>query len=80
MFNKLETQRIFEYSIVDDYLLTWIEAFLIDRKARGVGQGTLRFCQQIIKLLIYYCNRPVKTYSFVIRLPREHNPPLIDII
>jgi hypothetical protein len=34
VFNKLETQRIFEYSIVDDYLLTWIEAFLIDRKAR----------------------------------------------
>ena len=27
-----------------------------------------------------YFNRPVKTYSFVIRLPREHIPPLIDII
>ena len=56
MFNKLETQRIFENSIVDDYLLTWIEAFLIDRKARNVAKGTLRFYQQKIKLFIDYCD------------------------
>jgi site-specific recombinase XerD len=56
VFNKLETQRIFEYSIVDDYLLTWIGAFLIDRKARGVSKGTLRFYQHKIKLFIDYCD------------------------
>ena len=57
MFNKLETQRIFEYSIVDDYLLTWIEAFLIDRKARWrnlVKRNRSRFKQiwYIIRTLV----------------------------
>ena len=43
MFLKSETQRTLQVSNVDDYLLTWLEAFLIDRKAAGVAEGTLRF-------------------------------------
>jgi site-specific recombinase XerD len=52
---KLDTQRTIEFSVVDDYLLTWIEAFLIDRKANGVAAGTLRFYR--IKLIMFadYC-------------------------
>jgi len=48
---KLDTQRTIEFSVVDDYLLTWIEAFLIDRKANGVAAVTLRFYR--IKLLMF---------------------------
>ena len=43
MFFKSETQRTLQVSSVDDYLLNWLEAFLIDRKASGVTDGTLRF-------------------------------------
>jgi site-specific recombinase XerD len=42
------TQRTI--TIVDDYLLTWIEAFLTDRKAQGFAHGTLRFYTQKLKL------------------------------
>jgi hypothetical protein len=35
VFNNIETQGTHINKIVDDYLLTWIEAFLIDRKTQG---------------------------------------------
>jgi len=53
---KFETQRTLQVSNVDDYLLTWLEAFLIDRKAAGVAAGTLRFYRQKIKLFSDYCD------------------------
>lgn len=53
---KIETQRTLQVSNVDDYLLTWLEAFLIDRKASGVAAGTLRFYRQKIKLFSDYCD------------------------
>ena len=53
---KVETQRTLQVSSVDDYLLTWLEAFLIDRKAAGVAEGTLRFYHQKIKLFSDYCD------------------------
>jgi len=53
---KIETQRTLQVSNVDDYLLTWLEAFLIDRKAAGVAEGTLRFYRQKIKLFSDYCD------------------------
>jgi len=56
MFLKSETQRTLQVSNVDDYLLTWLEAFLIDRKAAGVAEGTLRFYRQKIKLFTDYCD------------------------
>lgn len=56
MLPKIETQRTLQVSNVDDYLLTWLEAFLIDRKAAGVAQGTLRFYRQKIKLFSDYCD------------------------
>ena len=56
MYPKIETQRTLQVSTVDDYLLNWLEAFLIDRKAAGVAQGTLRFYRQKIKLFTDYCD------------------------
>ncbi len=51
-----ETQRTLSVSNVDDYLLTWLEAFLIDRKASGVATGTLRYYRQKSKLFTDYCD------------------------
>jgi len=56
MFFKSETQRTLQVSNVDDYLLTWLEAFLIDRKSSGVALGTLRFYRQKIRLFSDYCD------------------------
>jgi len=56
MLSKIETQRTLQVSNVDDYLLTWLEAFLIDSKAAGVAEGTLRFYRQKIKLFSDYCD------------------------
>ncbi|MGD0856582.1 MAG: tyrosine-type recombinase/integrase [Dehalococcoidia bacterium] len=56
MLPKIETQRTLQVSNVDDYLLNWLEAFLIDRKATGVAEGTLRFYRQKIKLFTDYCD------------------------
>jgi hypothetical protein len=56
MYLKPETQRTLQVSTVDDYLLNWLEAFLIDRKASGVAEGTLRFYRQKIKLFADYCD------------------------
>ena len=53
---KILTQRALQVSTVDDYLLNWLEAFLIDRKASGVAAGTLRFYRQKIKLFTDYCD------------------------
>ncbi|MDP2995497.1 MAG: tyrosine-type recombinase/integrase [Anaerolineales bacterium] len=56
MYPKIETQRTLQVSNVDDYLLNWLEAFLIDRKASGLANGTLRFYRQKIKLFSDYCD------------------------
>jgi site-specific recombinase XerD len=56
---KVEKQRTLQVSNVDDYLLNWLEAFLIDRKASGVADGTLRFYRQKIKLFSDYCDAQV---------------------
>ena len=59
MLSQTETQGTLTNSIVDDYLLTWVEAFLIDRKARGLADGTLRFYRQKLKLFSNYCDTQV---------------------
>ena len=52
---KLDTQGTSEVSLVEDHLLTWIEAFLIDRKANGVAAGTLRFYRIKLQKFAEYC-------------------------
>ena len=39
----------------DDYLFTWLEAFLIDRKAQGLSAGTLHFYRVKLKKFSQYC-------------------------
>ena len=39
----------------DTHLLTWIEAFLIDRKAQGMSPGTLYFYQKKLALFASFC-------------------------
>ena len=56
-----QIQRTFSDSIVDDSLITWLEAFLIDRKARGLAKGTLMFYQQKMKSFLEFCESQVIT-------------------
>ena len=41
--------------VQDDYLLTWAEALLIDRKAQNMSKGTLEFYRKKLKLFTDYC-------------------------
>jgi integrase/recombinase XerD len=49
-----ETYQSFHTAIVDDSLLTWMEAFLRDRKAQGMAAGTLQFYSEKLKLFLNY--------------------------
>lgn len=40
MSENVNTEMIIQ---VNDYLVTWIEGFLIDRKARGLTENTLLY-------------------------------------
>ncbi len=40
-------------------LMTWIEAFLVDRKAQNLSRGTLYFYQAKLKLFSNYCEGQV---------------------
>jgi len=53
VFKATEEQGTLLKTLVNDYLLTWLEAFMIDRKAQGVSKGTLYFYEVKFKSLIY---------------------------
>ena len=55
MATLIDTQQILCTSVVDDALLTWMEAFLNARKAEGLATGSLRFYKQKLKLFLDYC-------------------------
>ncbi len=59
MFLNDQTQRTNINSAVDDAIISWAEAFLIDRKARGCAKGTMRFYQQKLKEFLDYCQSQV---------------------
>ncbi len=46
---------------VDDALVTWIESFLIDRKAQNMASGTLYFYKTKLKLFHTFCEGQVIT-------------------
>src|SRR3990172_2127760 len=52
---KIESRRTIQVSSVDDYLETWMEAFLIDRKAAGVANGTFSFYRIKLKMFANFC-------------------------
>jgi site-specific recombinase XerD len=43
----------------DDYFGTWLEAFLVDRKAQNMSPGTVRFYREKLKLFSGYCDGQV---------------------
>jgi site-specific recombinase XerD len=45
----------------DMHLATWMEAFLIDRKAQGLAKGTIMFYQQKLEYFNQYCNAHLVT-------------------
>lgn len=40
-------------------LLDWIEAFILDRRSRGLSQGTIRFYQKKLQKFVDYCQRSI---------------------
>jgi site-specific recombinase XerD len=56
MFLKTDNPRTVYLSKVDYYLVSWLEAFLIDRKSAGLADGSLRFYRQKLKLLADFCD------------------------
>ena len=40
----------------DTYLLTWIDAFLVDRKAQGFSKGTIYFYKKKLELFTKFCD------------------------
>lgn len=52
---KIESRRINQVPSVDDYLETWMEAFLIDRNAGRVASGTFSFYRIKLNLFVKYC-------------------------
>lgn len=50
---KIDNQCITQ---VDDYLPTWLEAFLFDRKATGLAAGTVRFYDKKLELFSDFCD------------------------
>jgi site-specific recombinase XerD len=47
--------------VQDDYLLTWVEAFLIDRKAQSMSRGTLDFYRKKLRLFTDFCESQAVT-------------------
>lgn len=58
-FNPPDTQRTSLKT--DTYLLSWVEAFLKDRKAQNVSTGTLTFYRRKLKLFTDYCETQIIT-------------------
>ena len=54
-------QGIITVSAQDTYLLTWIEAFLFDRKAQNLAKGILDFYRRHLNLFIKFCYSQVVT-------------------
>ena len=61
----MEQSTLNQWTILDTqdtYLLTWIDAFLVDRKAQGLSKGTLYFYQKKLELFTKFCDGQVIKY------------------
>jgi site-specific recombinase XerD len=54
-------QRIINPLCLDTYLITWIEAFLFDRKAQNLTKGTLLFYRGYLELFTKFCDTQLIT-------------------
>ncbi len=57
----VQTQGTHTVFAEEIYLLTWVEAFLVDRKVQNVSRGTLEFYRKKLKLFTEYCEAQVIT-------------------
>ncbi|HEY9087908.1 MAG TPA: tyrosine-type recombinase/integrase, partial [Anaerolineaceae bacterium] len=55
------TQRTIINVGLDDYLTTWIEGFLVDRRAQNLSKGSLTFYRQKLAQFSFYCEGQVIT-------------------
>lgn len=55
MLLTTDTRRTIKNSVCEEYLWTWIEAFLIDRKANGLAEGSLYFYRTKLQKFADYC-------------------------
>lgn len=85
MYLKPGEHRTLENIHIDEYIPTWIEAFLIDRKARGCAKGTLEFYGFKLKLFTDFCETqivkniiqitPLMIRQYLLYLEeQDHNP------
>jgi integrase/recombinase XerD len=85
---KMQQATLNQWAILenqDTYILTWVEAFLVDRQAQGLSKGTLHFYRYKLKLFMFYCDvqeikyitqiTPVLIREYLLYLERKgHNP------
>ena len=55
MDTTIQKQGTITKTGVDSYLLTWIDAFLIERKSRGQSRGTIKFYKRCMTLFVTFC-------------------------
>ena len=80
METKLDNQRL----LIDDYLLTWIEAFYVAKKVQGVSKGTLSIYREKLNIFVEYCEgqalkrvtqiTPAFIREYLLYLEKGHNP------
>jgi len=79
---KQGTIKIFDQ---DAHLLTWLNAFMVDRKAQNMSAGTLDFYQKKLKYFAEFCDGQAITLITQIDAPlirefllwlenKDHNP------
>ena len=55
--SKIEiNQRTIKPLVDETYLFTWLEAFLVDRKAAGLAEGTIEFYRLKLEKFAQYCD------------------------
>jgi integrase/recombinase XerD len=82
--NNTLTQRTNLKIYQETDLYTWIEAFLIDRKAQNLSSGTLKFYQNKLRVFMDFCDsqlisevielNPNNLRQFILYLRENHNP------
>ena len=55
MFNNHHVQDTTFVFNLDGFLETWVEAFMMDRKAQNIAKGTLHYYRFRLKEFVAYC-------------------------
>jgi hypothetical protein len=55
VFKVNETLGTPSKTLVNDYLLAWLDAFMLDQKAQGVSEVTIHFYEDNFKSFLRFC-------------------------